>query len=75
LLPAKHWRIPYFPRRNALDSVRVQVLTLTEALVGNSVSRGRNLPLQNFGRSKRMTNSPVVILPPVSPVESKSGLP
>jgi hypothetical protein len=29
------------PRRNALDSVRVPVLTLTEALVGNSVSRAQ----------------------------------
>jgi hypothetical protein len=41
LLPAKHWPLSYFPRRNALDSVRVPVLTLTEALVGNSVSRAQ----------------------------------
>jgi hypothetical protein len=41
LPPAKHWPLPYFPRRNALDSVRVQVLTLTEALIGNSVSRAQ----------------------------------
>jgi hypothetical protein len=41
LPPAKHWPIPYFSGRNALDSVRVPVLTLTEALVGNSVSRAQ----------------------------------